>query len=272
MNCCTVCEKSFKYPSKLTIHLSLKKGCSKACVVEKEIEKNTTPVEKEIENNTTPVESDDERFVCLQCDKSFKRKYTLSRHKVICNGCGTLQCQKCLKVFKSRNRKSEHKKIGNCISFNEIIRTIKHEGEIEINKIKKENKLLRTENDNFKKSSKFVENNIEMYFNGVIYLLKEREFIMSKTSVYKVGKTTCMSKRMSKYPKGSYLMFSHVCKDIHEAETKILELFDIDFEKRNDLGCEYFEGDMLAMIQVINKVLEDVNFPPKTVDWNLFPI
>jgi hypothetical protein len=90
-----------------------------------------------------------------------------------------------------------------------------------------------------------------MKYNGVIYLLHERKFLLNEQPVYKVGKTTCMNQRMRKYPKGSHLIFSLVCSNIHVTETKILELFRDNFKQRQDLGSEYFEGDMMSMVNNI---------------------
>lgn len=39
--------------------------------------------------------------------------------------------------------------------------------------------------------------------SGVVYLLREREFIKTKENIYKIGKTRDISNRMKQYPNDS---------------------------------------------------------------------
>ena len=90
-----------------------------------------------------------------------------------------------------------------------------------------------------------------------IYLLQEREFINSKQSIYKIGKTKQHNnKRFCQYPKGSILLFQMICSNCDDYEKKILILFDNNFKKRPDIGREYFEGNYKMMINIIKYIID----------------
>jgi len=47
-----------------------------------------------------------------------------------------------------------------------------------------------------------------------IYLLQETEFIKTKETIYKVGRTSTNNlTRFNQYPKNSLLLFQMICKD-----------------------------------------------------------
>jgi T5orf172 domain len=82
-----------------------------------------------------------------------------------------------------------------------------------------------------------------------IYLLQEREFVNKKECVYKIGRTEQINLgRFKSYPKGSILYFQGFCVDSVRCEREILKLFQSKYEKRRDIGSEYFEGDINDMI------------------------
>jgi hypothetical protein len=240
MNVCHECGKDFKYPSKLKLHSSRKTICyipETPSVVNSETTK-TVKVKKE--------------HKCSKCEKVLTRKIHLKAHENKCNGLSNLQCSRCLLVFSCRQSKHAHTKARKCVSTTEQIENLKL---INLNQQTeyKQKEVERKQKENKK------EEDLNEEFNGVIYLLQEREFVKNKTPVFKVGKTGCMKQRMSKYPKGSYLMFSHVCTNIHEAEKLILDVFKTKYTKRFDLGSEYFEGKVLEMTSDIHTVLDKVN-------------
>jgi hypothetical protein len=88
--------------------------------------------------------------------------------------------------------------------------------------------------------------NHEMY-DGVIYLLQEREFKKTQEPIYKVGRTQCLTRRMSQYPKGSEIFLSISSKNVYEKEKEILKHFEKYFFQRKEIGREYFEGNVLNM-------------------------
>jgi hypothetical protein len=91
-----------------------------------------------------------------------------------------------------------------------------------------------------------------------IYLLKEREFVNSKMSIYKVGKSKQENtKRFKQYPKGSILCYQRICNDCDKMEKEIIKKFKIEFNQAKDIGNEYFEGDVNKMINIISKTIKN---------------
>jgi hypothetical protein len=94
-------------------------------------------------------------------------------------------------------------------------------------------------------------------FSDKIYLLIEREFIISNQTVYKIGKTTQENfKRFNAYPKDSQLLFYRVCQFCNN-EKKIIKLFKTKYKQRTDFGTEYFEGNFQQMIKDINNIIDN---------------
>lgn len=92
---------------------------------------------------------------------------------------------------------------------------------------------------------------------GMIYLVREREFIFRDLPIYKIGKTRQpMNSRLVGYPKGTQLILSILSDkpEIDESELKLL--FTQQYNRRLDIGTEYFEGNPYKMIShIINKVV-----------------
>lgn len=91
-----------------------------------------------------------------------------------------------------------------------------------------------------------------------IYLLQEREFIKLNEPVYKIGKTTQPNhKRFKQYPNYSSLLLQSICSDCNSIEKELIHSFKTKFKQRVDIGREYFEGNYLDMIVVINKIIQN---------------
>lgn len=109
-------------------------------------------------------------------------------------------------------------------------------------------------------SSDNINSNIITCTQGYIYLLREREFIKTKESIYKVGKTTKdLFKRFSQYPKQSELLLGIRVLDCHVFETELLKIMRKDFKSRRDIGAEYFEGNEHDIKLVISDLLKIYN-------------
>lgn len=81
-----------------------------------------------------------------------------------------------------------------------------------------------------------------------IYLLREREFIKTNESIYKIGKTKQnLEKRFQGYPKGSEVTLTIKVNNCDLCETQIKRVFDDKFKNRRDIGREYYEGDVNIM-------------------------
>ena len=109
-----------------------------------------------------------------------------------------------------------------------------------------------------------------------IYLLKEREFIKTGEPIYKAGKSKQLNLgRFSQYPKGSTLYFQLIVPDCDKLERIILHKFKGKYIQRPDIGIEYFQGDVLKMIDDIywecfeyRKRMENPTPPPKVLYVN----
>lgn len=99
-----------------------------------------------------------------------------------------------------------------------------------------------------------------------IYLLREREFLLRKENVYKVGRTKQLAdnriKRVESYKKGSEVILVVNTKvNLNERiERNIINLFNKEFIRHSD-GHEYFIGDPDRMIKLIISTIneEEIN-------------
>ena len=81
-------------------------------------------------------------------------------------------------------------------------------------------------------------------------MIREREFIKTKESIYKIGKTVEIKNRMPAYPKDSILHICFYCNtNIDQIEKQMIKHFDNVFKNRSDIGREYYEGNLTDMIQ-----------------------
>ena len=91
-----------------------------------------------------------------------------------------------------------------------------------------------------------------------IYLILEREFIKKNENIYKIGRSNQNNdKRIKQYPNNSKLILQTICSDCHFSENKIISLFKTKYIHRNDIGHEYFEGDVFEMRKDINKIIDE---------------
>tara|TARA_B110000093_G_C12771190_1_gene326616 strand:+ start:65 stop:736 length:672 start_codon:yes stop_codon:yes gene_type:complete len=101
---------------------------------------------------------------------------------------------------------------------------------------------------------------------GYIYLIQEREFLTQNLSVYKIGKSTQENcRRLNSYPKGSKLIFCNEVNECHFIEKELIRLLKYKFIWRNDLGNEYFEGDLFKIKTLL---FECINI----YDYKILPI
>ena len=77
-----------------------------------------------------------------------------------------------------------------------------------------------------------------------IYIIHTRASLNINEPVYKIGKTTDFSKRISGYDKGSEPILMLYVNNSNIFEKLIIETFKIHFIKRTDYGNEYFEGNV----------------------------
>ena len=102
--------------------------------------------------------------------------------------------------------------------------------------------------------------------SGYIYVIWLREFKNTGESVYKVGRTQDVLRRVSQYPKGSELLFSVRTSNVHTSETELLRMLGDNFVMRQDIGREYFEGDVTRLLTLVwEKMQNDGALPTSSV-------
>ena len=85
-----------------------------------------------------------------------------------------------------------------------------------------------------------------------IYLLREREFIERRLRVYKIGRTgNHPNRRLGNYPKDSEIHLVISVRNEVAAETYLIGVFKDTFTHREDIGNEYFEGDVQRMKEIV---------------------
>lgn len=190
-------------------------------------------------------------YECLRCGFSHKQKGNVRQHlknKKICEA-KYINCtqEECLEVVEKNDPHL-------AIKFykREILKKgYTHKLKQEIQNQEKEIKKLKLKLEN--KQNEISTN------NNFIYLLKEREFMKTNENVYKIGKTSGLRNRMGDYPKGSKICGVFACKDHDKSEKEILTVFDCLFNTREDIGKEYFEGNVLKMTEIISQVVNKNN-------------
>lgn len=91
-----------------------------------------------------------------------------------------------------------------------------------------------------------------------VYLLRPKKSLENNELVYKIGKSKQQNtKRINSYPRGSELKLQTSCEDCDIAEKIIIKKFKEIFKWRKDYGNEYFEGNHVEMIDIINKIVKE---------------
>jgi hypothetical protein len=224
---CDLCDYKTKRKYDLERHhnaIHILKGYNTRLIQNKEEEVIQNKEEEVIQNKEEEViqneeEINQDKYECYKCAKKYKTKKYLLSHQDKCTGLSILTCPKCMKKFSNTSNKSAHIKNNNCKLKNFMLNL---------------NYLTIPEIYNF------------------IYLIKEREFIITSKNIYKIGKTTQQNnKRLNAYPKGSVLIFHMMCNDCDNIEKILLKKFKNIFLIKKEYGNEYFEGNHLEMIKTI---------------------
>ena len=102
--------------------------------------------------------------------------------------------------------------------------------------------------------------------SGYIYLIKLREFNNIKESTYKIGRSCDISRRHKEYPKDSILLYSCIVNNEKKLEPLLLDEFRLKFIQKKQYGTEYFSGNYIKMVQVINEIInkyDDIVLEPE---------
>ena len=103
--------------------------------------------------------------------------------------------------------------------------------------------------------------------SGYIYLIKLREFNNIKEPTYKLGRSSDINRRHKEYPKDSILVYSCIVNNEKKLEPLLMDQFEINFIQKKEYGTEYFKGDYVKMIQLINEIIhehDDIMIEPET--------
>ena len=221
MTSCDHCGMIFKFPSQLERHLSRKYPCFTNLPPQtnnKCIEQNELYTGQDVYDSEQNIKDE---YKCSKCNKCLSTKAYLKKHETKCNGLNSLQCPKCLKKFSDSSAKCKHIKNVKCkpseISYQQVVDEQPHKQSV--------------------------------------YLLIEREFLILKENVFKIGRSENVSNRAKQYPNGSQLLIVLPCIDCKVSEKQLKEVFRTSFKHRTDIGSEYFEGSPNMMIRTfINNV------------------
>ena len=95
-------------------------------------------------------------------------------------------------------------------------------------------------------------------YSGLYLLIKHNIYIANKT-IYKIGKSINLHKRLYEYPKSSYLYLLILCDDINKHERELINLLKIKFILERSYGQEYFSGN-INVIFVLNFTLVNLAY------------
>jgi hypothetical protein len=79
---------------------------------------------------------------------------------------------------------------------------------------------------------------------GYIYLIQESKYVKTNESIYKIGRTKDLNESMSSYSKDCNLLIVWGSHNLNVDKRKVKKFFDNTYKKRNDIGNEYYEGNL----------------------------
>lgn len=210
------------------------------------------------ETNNIKLVKKEKKYKC-ECGKSFAIEYLLIRHMKDDFICPKIKKQK----DKERKLKEQciceycNKKISNKYNLERHLQICSAKNKQQPKQIKIEEPLDNIPDNNTVDDKLQINNSNDITITDhYIYIIHVREFIRTKESIYKIGKTTQKNfNRFLQYPKGSKLLFYMNCIDCHKLEYEIKKLFKKNYKLKSEYGNEYFEGNYLNMIiDIVNLI------------------
>jgi len=104
-----------------------------------------------------------------------------------------------------------------------------------------------------------------------LYLLHTFTCISNNQSIYKIGRSHNLYKRISSYSNGSICYLVIECLDSKTDEATMIKLFNNKYKNIKFYGKEYFEGDKNDMLQTIKAYVNNKYNYPRIID-KLFDI
>lgn len=188
-------------------------------------------------------------YKCEFCGEFASSKSNLDRHQKIKKACIEIQKSKGLKV-NNPNIKCEYcNRDYHVLSLKAHIKTcrVRKEQDNTINVDIVNIPSIEDQKDD-------IENEEE---HNYIYCLIEREFLKTKETIYKVGKTNNINKRIKQYPKGSQMIAYIKVKDCHKAEKELLTILDSVVQRAPEIGREYYNCQLKSLLPTFYKVAMD---------------
>lgn len=90
---------------------------------------------------------------------------------------------------------------------------------------------------------------------GEIYIVQTRHCLEMGMPVYKIGRSDDVLRRLHQhYPRGSMIVARAPVPNMRNAERVLLEMCQWAFVRRRDFGQKYFEGDLVAVLALLDRV------------------
>jgi hypothetical protein len=99
-----------------------------------------------------------------------------------------------------------------------------------------------------------------------LYLLHTFTCISNNQSIYKIGRSNNLYKRISSYSNGSICYLVIECLDSKNDEAAMIKLFNKKYKNIKFYGKEYFEGYKNDMLQTIKTYVNDKYNYPRIID------
>ena len=93
--------------------------------------------------------------------------------------------------------------------------------------------------------------------NGWLYLIQRGDHRKEHKDIYKICRTNDFNRRINEYPMFSQIIAVGPVDNDKTCERELIREFKNEFEFRNDIGNEYFEGDEREMISVFNDYVSE---------------
>jgi predicted metal-dependent peptidase len=96
-----------------------------------------------------------------------------------------------------------------------------------------------------------------MSINGWLYLIQRGDHRKQPKEIYKIGRTNDFNRRINEYPPYTQIISVSPEDDDKKCELELIRQFKDEFELRNDINHEYFEGDEREIISVFNDYVSE---------------
>ncbi len=104
---------------------------------------------------------------------------------------------------------------------------------------------------------------------GYIYIIKLREFIKSGESIFKIGRTDNLLRRLGQYPKGSIPIFTTWVRNCVAMESLVKLECCTNFIQRKDIGIEYFEAKEVKLKKLVQRVINKYDDAERDADTHI---